>query len=216
MLKTQLVAAAAILLACGGAKAQTNYDPYDPHNRGQMRTTDAAGNPSNITPSLMDFGFGTDQGNIGPFVTMPDKQFARITARRALMELRLARTAAGKSKNPDVLQVAALLTDDYTRWQAGMKKAAGNLGIPLPQDLDARQRAEVARLAALNGPEFDEAYLREVAHLQHKALAITQHEAEAGGVAGFRHWAGVMVSELQEQVRMAERGLKASALVSRR
>lgn len=218
----QLTTAAAVLLAISGASAQitgngqTNYDPYNPQMRGQPPATNAAGNPANITPSLIDMGFGTDQGNTGPFVTLSDKQFARMTALRALMELQLAQAALTRTKNPDVKNVATRLTDDYTRWQAGIQRAAAYLKISLPTELDTKSKADLDRILDLNGPEFDQAYLREVAHLQHKALTITQHEVEAAGVTGFRHWAGVMVPELQDEVRMARRGLDGNAIVSRK
>jgi len=224
--KAQLTAAAAVLLTISGASAQTagnggqmNQDPYNPQTRREtasMPSANAAGNAANITPSLIDMGFGTDQGNVGPFVTLSDKQFARITALRAMMELQLAEAALTRSTNPDVKSVATRLTDDYTRWQTGIGRAAAYLKISLPAELDAKSKADVDRILALNGPEFDQAYLREVAHLQHKALTVTQHEVEASGVTGFRHWAGVMVPELQEQVRMARRGLDSNAVVSKK
>ena len=210
--------AAVALMAISGAHAQTsansqmNYDPYNPQMRGQM----ASANASNMTPTLMDLGFGSDQGNAGPFVTLSDKQFARTTANRAMLELQLAQTALGKSDNPDVKKVASRLTDDYTRWQAGIQRAANYLKISLPNELDAKSKADMERITSLNGADFDQAYLREVVHLQHKALTITQHEVEASGVTGFRHWAGVMVPELQDQVRLAEHGLAANSLVSRK
>ena len=181
-----------------------------------MPSANAAGNAANITPNLIDLGFGNDQGNTGLFVTLADKQFARITAVRSMVELQLAEAALAKSNNSDVKDVATRLTDDYTRWQAGFERAAAYLKISLPTALDAKAKADVERLLALNGAEFDQAYLTEVAHQQHKALTITQHEAEAAGVTGFRHWAGVMVPELQQQVQMARRGLESKAIVSRR
>jgi putative membrane protein len=192
----------------GQVNTQTNYDPYNP----QMRRESAP--PQ--TPSLIDMGFGTDEGNIGPFVTIPDKQFAQITAIRTMMELRLAQRAIATSDRPDVRAVAQRMNDDYTRWGSGMQRAAAYLKIQLPADLDAKHQAEVDRICALSGPEFDEAYLKEVVRLQDKALTVTQYEAQNAGITGFRHWAGVMVPELQDEVKMAKKSLSFDTIVSRK
>ena len=213
-------AVAAVLIA-GGAYGQSNaqlsnYDQYNPNMRRNPVTSTPSGNPANITPSLTDMGFGTDQGNIGPFVTLSDKQFAQATAMRALVQLRLAEAALSKSDRADVKSVAQQMTDDYTRWGEGMRKASRYLNIKAPTEIDARHQANVDRILALSGPAFDEAYLKEVVRLQRRALTITQYEAENAGVTGFRHWAGVMVPALQSEIRAANQALSGVTLAANR
>jgi putative membrane protein len=157
-------------------------------------------------------GFGTDEGNIGPFVTMTDKQYAQTMATRGIMEIQLGQAALEKSERADVKAVARRMIDDYLKWNAGMEKAAAKLGISLPRELESKQRAEVDRVCALSGPAFDQAYLREVIHLQQKALTMSHHEAADAGVAGFRHWAGIVIPTLQDQVHTAQRTLEAGTV----
>ena len=149
-------------------------------------------------------------------MTIPDKQFAQVTAIRALMEVQLGRKALETSDRADVKMVAQHMIDDYTQWGEGMQKAAAYLKIPLPAELDARRKAEVAKICALSGPDFDKAYLSEVVHLQNKALTVTQYEAANAGVTGFRHWAGVMVPKLQDEIKIARQTLSGDALLRRR
>jgi len=203
---TQIIIAAAAILTVSGAYAQTNYDAYNPQTQREPKPA--------VTPSLADLGFGTDQGNLGPFVTIPDKQFAQVTAVRALMEIQLGRKALETSDRPDVKTVAQHMIDDYTQWGEGMQKAAAYLKIPLPAELDPKRKAEVDKICALSGVAFDKAYLSEVVHLQNKALTVTQYEAANAGVTGFRHWAGVMVPRLQDEIRIAKRSLSGEELVS--
>ena len=203
---TQILAATAAILTVSGAYAQTNYDAYNPQTQREPKPA--------VTPSLADLGFGTDQGNLGPFVTIPDKQFAQVTAVRALMEIQLGRKALETSDRPDVKTVAQHMIDDYTQWGEGMQKAAAYLKIPLPAELDPKRKAEVDKICALSGVAFDKAYLSEVVHLQNKALTVTQYEAANAGVTGFRHWAGVMVPRLQDEIRIAKRSLSGEELVS--
>jgi putative membrane protein len=206
---TQLLAAAAAILTVSGAHAQTNADPYNPQTQRQPT-------PGNVQPSLADMGFGTDQGNVGPFVTISDKQFAQITAVRALMEIPLGRKALEISNRADVKAVAQQMIDDYTKWGEGMQKAAVYLKISLPAELDARRKAEVDRICALSGPEFDKAYLGEVIRLQNKALTVTQYEAANAGSTGFRHWSGVMVPKLQDEIKLAHRSLSGDTLLTQK
>jgi predicted outer membrane protein len=95
-----------------------------------------------------------------------------------------------------------------------MAKAAKKLSIELPTELDAKDKAEVDRICALSGPAFDEAYLKAVVRLQSKALSMSHHEASDAAVSGFRHWAGVVIPNLQEQVHTAQVALKANQTVA--
>lgn len=108
------------------------------------------------------------------------------------------------------------MISDYLTWDAGMDKAAAKLSIPLPKDIDGKDKIEVDRVLALSGPDFDQAYLKEVIRLQTKALSMSHHEASNAAVSGFRHWAGVVIPQLQDQVRMAQRTLAANAIVSKK
>lgn len=200
---TRLSGVVGVLLVAGCVSAQTPSDPYNPQTR---RTS--ASNPV-IEPSLADMGFGTDEGNVGQFVTMTDKQYAQAMAVRGIMEIRLGEAALEKTERADVKAVAHRLINDYLVWDAGMDKAAKKLGIVLPQDMDAKQKATVDRICALIGPAFDKAYLKEVIHMQTKALTMSHEEAAVAAVSGFRHWAGVVEPSLQEQVKMAQKALDA-------
>jgi putative membrane protein len=195
------------LIVIGAANAQTAPDPYNPQTR---RSTA----PQPAEPTLADMGFGTDQGNIGPFVSNTDKQYAQAMAERGMMEVRLGEVAIEKSGREDVKKIAHRMVTDYLNWNDGMAKAAKKLSIELPTELDAKDKAEVDRICALSGPAFDEAYLKAVVRLQSKALSMSHHEASDAAVSGFRHWAGVVIPNLQEQVHTAQVALKANQTVA--
>jgi predicted outer membrane protein len=195
------------IFAAGGAIAQTPVDPYNPQTRRMQNTT--------AEPSLADLGSGTDQGNIGPFVTMTDKQYAQAMALRGMMEVRLGQTARDKSDRADVKAVADRMIKDYLNWNDGMAKAARKLKIQLPTELDGKQKGVVDRISALNGPAFDQAYLKEVIHLQTTALTMSHLEASEAGVSGFRHWAGITIPNIQDQIQMAQKALDANVVSKR-
>lgn len=192
------------------ASAQTTPDPYNPQTRriAVMNTT--------VDPTLADMGSGTDQGNIGPFVTMTDKQYAQGIAARGMLEIRLGQVALDKTKRDDVKVVARRMIQDYLSWNDGMAKAARKLNITLPTELDSKQKSTLERISALNGEAFDQAYLKEVVHLQQKALTMSHLEANEAGVGGFRHWAGITISNIQDQIQMAQGVLDSHTIISRK
>jgi len=199
---------AVAVLSISGAYAQTPNDPYNPQTK---RTPNTA-----IEPSLADMGFGIDEGNIGPFVTNTDKQYAQAMAVRGIAEIRLGQAALEKTDRPDVKEVAHRMVSDYLNWSAGMDKAAARLSIPLPKDVDGKDKIEIDRILALSGPEFDQAYLKEVIRLQQKALTMSHHEASDAAVSGFRHWAGVVIPQIQDQIHLAQKTLAANVTVSKK
>jgi predicted outer membrane protein len=201
-LRGVLILIAGLVAITGANGQQPPTDPYNPQTR---RTT----GPTPVEPSLADMGFGTDQGNIGPFVTNTDKQYAQAMALRGLMEIRLGQTALDKTSREDVKAIAQRMVKDYLNWNDGMTKAAKKLGIALPTAIEGKEKDEVERICALTGPAFDEAYLKEVVRLQTKALTMSHHEASEAAVSGFRHWAGVVIPNLQDQVHIAQVALKA-------
>jgi putative membrane protein len=193
-----------LFVAVGCASAQNATTASDPYNPNTRRTAQGNQPPE---PSLIDMGFGTDEGNVGPFVTNTDKQYAQSMSVRGMMEIRLGQAALEKSGRDDVKSVAHRMITDYLGWDAGMEKAAAKLGIAMPSEMDAKDKAEVDRISALSGPEFDRAYLKEVIRLQTKALTMSHHEASNAAVSGFRHWAGIVIPNLQEQVHEAQKAL---------
>ena len=160
-------------------------------------------------------GFGTDQGNVGPFVTPADKQFATMTATRAMIELQLSQAAFEKGSTDGVRQLGRRMVADYSTWSENISRASMRLKIVVPTELDAKHKAQVDSILALSGAAFDAAYLKEMVHLQNKALTITHYEADKAGVTGFRNWAGIMIPTIQEELKLAKQEQN-GALVSKK
>jgi putative membrane protein len=207
--------------SCFAQSQMNTNDPYNPQNQRLVNTqtnppvnSAYPGSPNNIAPSILDMGSGTDQGNIGPFVTMADKQFARMTATRAMIELPLSQAAAEKGSTEQVRQLGRRMVEDYSIWSNSITRASARLKIELPAKLDEKHQAEVDRILALTGPAFDEAYLKEMVHLQDKALTVTHYEAENAGVTGFRNWAGIMIPTIQEELKLAKSGKSTAEVAS--
>jgi putative membrane protein len=222
----QTTAAVVIFAAVGAscfaqAPQQNTYDPYNPQTQRQpnnmtMNPVLTSTQQGNLNNNILNHGSGTDEGNIGPFVTMGDKQFAQMTATRSLMELQLSQAAVEKGSTEGVRQLGRRMVEDYTKWSNGMTRAAAHLKIEIPTELDAKHQAETDRVLALSGAAFDEAYLRAMVHLQNKALTITHYEATNASVSGFRNWAGVILPTIQEHLKMAKQEQNGGEMLSRK
>jgi putative membrane protein len=206
--------AAAIILTASATTLAAQQPIIDPTNpNGNPQRTAAA--PA-ITPTLLDMGTGSDQGNIGPFVTLADKQFARMTAERAMVDVELSKAALDKTESDKVRRLGQQILDDYAKWTPILQKVSSRVEISLPTELDKKHRADVDRITALTGAEFDQACLKEMVRLQNKALTITQYEASHAGVTAFRNWAGIIIPSIQDQLRMAKQGLNGEQLAGRK
>jgi putative membrane protein len=189
---------------------QVNNDPNNPNNSSQRGPANArAANAANAAnPTLMEMGTGMDQGNIGPFVTLSDKQFARMTALRLMMEIQLSNAAMEKSDSDTVKQLSRRILDDYKKSHSTLERVSLRVGISLPSELDHKRKSRVEKISALSEPDFDRAYLKEMVRLHDRALTVTQYEAANAGVTAFRNWAGLLIPSIQDQLRMAKAAQK--------
>ena len=102
-----LITIAALLAAASGngAAQQAGFPPAGMAQQPPPAPNDPS-NPRNyqntIVPSLLDMGSGIDQGNTGPFVTLDDRQFARIVSERCLMQVELGQLAGEKNVSDGV------------------------------------------------------------------------------------------------------------------
>jgi predicted outer membrane protein len=179
--------------------------PNDPTNPRNYQQT--------ITPSLVDMGSGIDQGNTGPFVTLDDRQFAQIMTERT-MQSQMDRFATLHSDSEAVQQLSRDLANSCMRIEKILNRVVARLDLKLPGGIDAKRKARLDRMATLTGAEFDRAYLIQTIRLQNRALTITEREADKGGVAGLRIWAGMTIPVLQSQLEAARHTLAASSMVS--
>jgi predicted outer membrane protein len=88
-----------------------------------------------------------------------DKEFARRATLRGITDLELARLAEQKASSPAVKQFAQQIVNDQGTANDELKRVAGSSSITTPEAVDSKHKAEIARLASLDGPAFDRAYI---------------------------------------------------------
>ena len=92
-------------------------------------------------------------------VSAQDRTFLRAAHQSNLAEISTGKLADQKGRSAKVRELGRMFIKDHTKLDADLKKVAKNLGVSLPDQPNAEQRALAAKLRKLSGTAFDKAYL---------------------------------------------------------
>jgi putative membrane protein len=91
-----------------------------------------------------------------------DKAFVKKALEGGMAEVQLGQLALQKSNNDDVKQFAQRMVDDHTKLGDQMKQVAQKLNVKVPDSVSSKDKALMAKLQALNGDSFDQAYIKDM------------------------------------------------------
>jgi putative membrane protein len=97
-----------------------------------------------------------------PDAQMMDKAFVRKALQGGMAEVQLGQLAQQKSSNDDVKQFAQKMVDDHTKLGDEMKQVAQQLNVKPPDSPSGKDKSTMSKLQALNGDEFDKAYIKDM------------------------------------------------------
>lgn len=165
--KKMAAVAGAILLSGGLCLAQMAQQPSGPAGQtpgqnnpamdSQMNAMNAPGQPSPL-----------------------DKMFVSKALQGGMAEVQLGQLTLQKSSNDQVKQFAQRMIDDHTKLGEQMKPVAQQLGVSDPKGVSKKDKATMAKLQALSGPAYDEAYIRDMVKDHKQDLSEFQTEASSG------------------------------------
>ena len=164
----KMMAAAGAVLLCGSiGLAQAGQQPNGPAGQtpgqnnpamdSQMNGMNASGQPSAM-----------------------DKMFVRKALQGGMAEVQLGQLTLQKSNNDQVKQFAQRMIDDHTKLGDQMKPVAQQLGVSDPNGVSKKDKSTMAKLQALSGPAYDEAYIRDMVKDHKQDLSDFQAEASSG------------------------------------
>ena len=162
-----IVCSASALLGAALALAQSQ-----PGGGGQQQPT-----PSQqpMTPSTGTMG--PDSGSANQRA-MADQAFVRKALEGGTAEVQLGQLAQQKSQSDDVKQFGQKMVEDHTRLGDQMKPIAQQLGIKEPKEPSKKDKQLMAKLQALSGPQFDEAYIQAMVKDHKQDLKEFNNEAQ--------------------------------------
>ncbi len=162
--------------------------------------TAVAGGAQNANPNS-----NTNSGNHSSGSMSSDSKFAMEAAMGGLMEVELGRVAAQKGASDEVRQFGQRMVDDHSKANEQLMQVASSKGMTLPTALDAKHQAEMQKLSALSGEQFDKEYVKMMLKDHKKDVGEFQKEASRGADADIKSFAATALPTLQEHLQMIQR-----------
>jgi len=147
----------------GGASGGGMQQQQSPQTQMQQQSqADATGNPA---------ANGMQQD-------MADRAFVKKALEGGEAEIQLGQLAQQKSQSDDVKQFGQKMVQDHTQLGDQMKPIAQQLGVKPPDGPSKKDKELMAKLQALSGPQFDEAYIQAMVKDHKKDLNDFKDEAQ--------------------------------------
>jgi putative membrane protein len=109
-----------------------------------------------------------------------DKMFVQKAMQGSMAEVQLGQLTLQKSNNEQVKQFAQKMIDDHTKLNEQMKPVAQQLGVKVPDKLSKKDSKNIAKMQSLSGPEYDQAYIKDMVKDHKSDLSDFQTEASNG------------------------------------
>jgi putative membrane protein len=139
-----------------------------------------------------------------------DIEFVFDAAKGGMAEVELGKLAAERAKNEEVKKFAQRMVDDHAKAGDELKSIAEKKGIKLPQEIDAKDRALIARLQKLNGAAFDRAYMQAMVGDHVKDVNEFKKEANSGRDPQVKSFASTTLPTLEEHLQHARQARTAA------
>jgi putative membrane protein len=138
-------------------------------------------------------------------VDSADRKFAANAAMAGLAEIELANLAKQKAKTESVRQYAEHLLSDHQQANEKLKAIAAAKNLSLPGDISADHKAARDKLATLDGPEFEKAYIETMVKDHRKVIGNFQAEAKRTKDPELKAFAVETEPKLREHLEHAQR-----------
>jgi putative membrane protein len=202
---TKTIALASAMLLCGSTGvAQMSRDSSAPGGQTPSQNTNA--NPS-MDPQLN----GTQAA--GQPSSM-DRMFVKKAMQGSMAEVQLGQLTLQKSNNEQVKQFAQRMIDDHTKLNDEMKPVAQQVGVAAPAEVAKNDRKTMAKLQALSGPAYDQAYIKDMVKDHKQDLSDFQMEASSGQDQTVKDAASQGSKVIAQHLQMAQQMAKDQSVAS--
>lgn len=119
-------------------------------------------------------------------------------------EIMAGQLAATKGNSSDVRSFGQMMVTEHGQAQSDLQTLASNVGVTLPDSVDAEHQALMARLNALTGYSFDTAYINSQVKDHQKTLTIFQSELTDGRKQEVINYASLYLPRIQMHLQKAD------------
>jgi putative membrane protein len=136
-------------------------------------------------------------------VAAADRTFAMHAAQGGMAEVEMGKLAAANAASPDVKQFGQRMVDDHGKANDELKSWASKSNVTLAAELDAKHKADQAKMAKLSGAAFDRAYMTMMVADHDKDVKEFQQASRTAKDADLKAWVVKTLPTLQEHQKMA-------------
>jgi putative membrane protein len=104
-------------------------------------------------------GYAQAQREASPSVPADARMFVNEMAIAGMTEVELGKLATERAQSAGVKEFGQMMVKDHTQAGAELARAAAQLNVPMPKQLDQKHRDLVDRLSKLTGAAFDREYM---------------------------------------------------------
>lgn len=138
-------------------------------------------------------------------VEKPDMELVTKAAGAGMMEVQAGKLAETHASNAAVKSFANRMVRDHGQVNDELKALSAKTGIDVPDTLPAKEQADVDKLSALQGGEFDRTYTREFGVKAHKeAVALFERGSRQAKDADLKAFFTHNLPAVREHLQMAE------------
>jgi putative membrane protein len=191
MKKLLFVSTLAVGLAasgCGSSNSATNM------NRSNSMSTPTTNSNMNSNSNS-----GSNTTNMNSTASTKN-DFWNEAAIGGMEEVELGRLASTKAVNPEVKKFGQLMVTDHSKANDELKAAAAKKNITVPSTLDATHQADVDRLKAMSGAEFDREYVEMMVDDHEKDVAKFKEQSEDSSDPDAKAFAAKTLPTLQKHL----------------
>jgi putative membrane protein len=132
-----------------------------------------------------------------------DRGFVNKASNDGLAEVELGQIAMQRAARPSVRSFAERMVTDHGRVNAELAALAKSKGIAVPTAVEPAQQATRDRLSALDGADFDRAYMSEMVSDHTADVALFESEAAAAQDPDIKAWAARTLPMLRDHLALA-------------
>ena len=138
-------------------------------------------------------------------LTSADRKAIMDMGMSNMAEVEMGKLAQSKSQNAEVKAFAQKMIDDHGKALTEVQTLAQSKGVTLPTELDAKHKAQAAKLEKMSGDAFDKAYAKQGGVAAHKET-LTKLQAASKGAKDpdVKGQVDKMLPVVQEHLKHAE------------
>ena len=105
-----------------------------------------------------------------------DGKFMESAAQLGMTEIAASQLAEDRTKNKEVKYFAEMMIKDHKDVAKNLKAITDKMGVTLPAEMNAKQKASIDKLKAVGEPDFDRMYA---------SMMVADHKEAVGLFEGF-------------------------------